>query len=363
MDFSQEPPHSTLLHIQAKEPFNAEPLASSLSEFPITPEDLVYCRNHGPVREFDEGKYTLAVKGLVKQEANLSMAQIKAGWRVKEVVATLQCAGIRRNEMGAIKKVNGVPWKDGVIANCKWGGIPLRDVLLHCGIQPTTDNEQLHVCFDSYATLCEDDTYYGASIPLERALDEAADVLIAFEMNGEMLSPDHGGPLRVIVPGYLGARWVKWVDTITVCAHESPNFYQQRDYKILPPEIDTKDKARDQWSKYPSMTVLPLNSIVGSAQRTPDGTVFVKGFASPGANGNIKRVELSIDEGATWREAKITYQEGRWSWTLWEASLESAEEHGVVYSRAVDEGGDVQPKDGGWNVRGVAYNAWGVGRW
>ena len=85
--------------------------------------------------------------------------------------------------MGAIKKVNGVPWKDGVIANCKWGGIRLRDLLLHCGIQDQADNNtQLHVCFSSYATLCEDDTYYGASIPLERALDEAADVLIAFEV-------------------------------------------------------------------------------------------------------------------------------------------------------------------------------------
>jgi sulfite oxidase len=85
--------------------------------------------------------------------------------------------------MGAHKKVNGVPWKDGVIANCKWGGIRLRDLLLHCGIQDQADNNtQLHVCFSSYATLCEDDTYYGASIPLERALDEAADVLIAFEV-------------------------------------------------------------------------------------------------------------------------------------------------------------------------------------
>ena len=87
--------------------------------------------------------------------------------------------------MGAIKKVNGVPWKDGVIANCKWGGIRLRDLLLHCGVQDVPDGTQLHVCFSSYATLCEDDTYYGASIPLERALDEAADVLIAFEVRTE----------------------------------------------------------------------------------------------------------------------------------------------------------------------------------
>jgi len=81
--------------------------------------------------------------------------------------------------MGAIKKVNGVSWKDGVIANCKWGGVSLRELILHCGVQP---GEGFHVCFSSYATLCEDDTYYGASIPLERALDESADVLLAYEV-------------------------------------------------------------------------------------------------------------------------------------------------------------------------------------
>jgi sulfite oxidase len=89
--------------------------------------------------------------------------------------------------MGAHKQVNGVPWRDGVIANCKWAGVPLRDVLLEAGIQQpnATIGEreaQLHVCFSSYATLCEDDKYYGASIPLERALDEDADVLIAYEV-------------------------------------------------------------------------------------------------------------------------------------------------------------------------------------
>ncbi|KAJ2920619.1 hypothetical protein H1R20_g16474, partial [Candolleomyces eurysporus] len=352
MDYSCEPVHSTLLNIQAKEPFNAEPTAAALVEFPITPEDLVYCRNHGPVREFDEDTYKLSISGLVKQEVKQSVRELKTNFATKEVVAALQCAGIRRNEMGAIKKVNGVPWKDGVIANCKWGGIRLRDLLLHCGLQDAPENTQLHVCFSSYATLCEDDTYYGASIPLERALDEASDVLIAFEMNDEILSPDHGGPLRVVVPGYLGARWVKWLDTIIICAHESPNFYQQRDYKILPPEIDTKDKARDEWSKYPSMTSLPLNSVIASVHHSSSpssssSTLLVKGYSTPGSTGNVKRVEITIDEGKTWHPATITYQQ----------------ETGTVYSRAIDEQGNAQPKESAWNVRGVAYNAWGIGRW
>lgn len=85
--------------------------------------------------------------------------------------------------MGAIKKVNGVPWSNGVVANCSWAGVPLRDVLMRCGVVvPQGSEHGMHVCFASYATICEDDSYYGASIPLETALSEDADVLIAYEV-------------------------------------------------------------------------------------------------------------------------------------------------------------------------------------
>lgn len=358
MDYTQEPVHSELLSIQAKEPFNAEPTAAALSEFPITPEDLVYCRNHGPVREFDEATYKVKVGGLVKTARVWTLSELKASFPKKEVVSVLQCAGIRRKEMGAIKKVNGVNWTDGVIANCKWGGIPLRDLLLSMGF---ASGSGFHVCFSSYATLCEDDGYYGASVPLDKALEE--DVLLAYEMNGEPLSPDHGGPLRVVVPGYLGARWVKWVDTIEITNEESPNYYQQRDYRILPPSIDTKEKAKSEWGKYPSMTALPLNSIVGSVVPLGRGAILAKGLAVPGATSNVKAVEVTVDDGATWVPAKITYQEGNWSWTLWEVEIEGVPEHGTLRSCAVDVQGNRQPREGVWNLRGVAYNAWGIGKW
>ncbi|KAG6816202.1 hypothetical protein H0H87_007751 [Tephrocybe sp. NHM501043] len=178
MDYSSEPSHSELLTIQGDQPFNAEAPVASLVEFNLTPEELVYCRNHGPVREFDDETYSIVIKGGVEKEQQWTVPKLKETFLTVQVVAALQCAGNRRNEMGAIKSVSGVGWDSGVIANCKWGGVRLRDVLGHAGVQQGNS----HVCFASYATLCQDDDYYGSSITLERAMDLNCDALLAFEL-------------------------------------------------------------------------------------------------------------------------------------------------------------------------------------
>ncbi|KAJ7127173.1 sulfite oxidase [Mycena epipterygia] len=367
MNYADEPQHSDLLLVQGTEPFNAEPPAAALVEFDRTPESLVYCRNHGPVLEYPEETYVLTVKDADAPPRRISMRDLRS-FPKADVVAVLQCAGNRRREMGAIKPVNGVAWADGVVANCKWGGVRLCDLLKRLGVQVSSN--YAHVCFASYATLCQDDEYYGASIPLKKAMTPEDDVLLAYEMNDETLSAAHGGPLRIVVPGYLGARWVKWVDTIILSPTESPNYYQQRDYKILPPEVDSKAAALPLWSKYPSMSSLPLNSVVASVtvSRMPSSgtmSIYVKGYALAGepSRGNVSAVEVSVDDGASWTPATITYQEGRWSWTLWELGINGVPATGTVYSRARDEVGGVQTREGTWNLRGVAFNAWGVNKW
>ena len=111
------------------------------------------------------------------------------------------------------------------------------------------------------------------------------------------------------------------------------------------------------------MTALPLNSVVAQIVRIADDTLYVKGYSTPGASGNVAARDVSTDAGVTWLPAKIIYQEGKWSWTLWEAEISCEAEHGTVHSRARDTAGNLQPQDGGWNFRGVAFNGWGVRGW
>lgn len=363
MDYTREVAHSDLLVVRGKEPFNAEPKASALVQFDITPDELVYCRNHGPVEDFDRDAHFLTIEGTPEGSSRYTMHELETRFPKHEVIAALQCAGNRRKEMSAMKKVNGILWDDGVVCNVKWGGVLLRDVLLDAGV----DIEgAAHVQFASHVTPCEDDSYYGVSIPIEKAMDPAGDVLLAWEMNDEYMSPDRGAPLRLVVPGYCGARWVKWLDSIRLSLDESPNYYQARDYRILPPEIESKAQAAAVWSKYPSITSLALNSVIGLAtfKKTSTGTSLrVRGYATPHIDARIVAVEVSIDEGEHWQPARITYQEGRWSWTLWEVTIENVGEHGTVYSRAIDEKGGMQQKECKWNLRGVAYNPWGTRSW
>jgi sulfite oxidase len=128
-------------------------------------------------------------------------------------------------------------------------------------------------------------------------------------------------------------------------------------------QVETPEAAREEWKKYPPLTSLPINSVVASILKISDTSILVKGYALPGSLGNIDTVEITVDDGKTWEPARITYQEGKWSWTLWEIYLNNVGGSGIVKSRAVDTNGTSQPKDSAWNFRGVAYNPWGVLSW
>jgi sulfite oxidase len=260
--------------------------------------------------------------------------------------------------------------------NCKWTGPLLADVLSKAGIALSKSDPQwkdAHVAFSCYQTPTQEDEFYGASVPLSRAMDPDSAIMLALEMNDAPLKPNHGAPVRIVAPGIAGARSVKWLDCVTVQMQESGSHYQQHDYKILPPEADTKEKAEEWWGRISALQDMPVNSVIGvpksgaRVERKSDGTVGVKGYALPsGADGPIVRVEVSGDGGVTWEDAELVREdkgsegELKWAWCLWRADVKTQKgKDGKIYSRATDRSGNTQESESEWNLRGVAYNGYG----
>lgn len=197
------------LVVRSARPMNAEPPRELLAGSVITPTELFYIRNHLPVPRLDPATHRVAVSGEGVQELELSVDDLRRRFRKHSVVATVQCSGNRRNEFYGVKEVKGLEWGGAAIGTAVWGGARLADVLRAAGLD-ASDPGVAHVQFQG-ADTDGAGVYYGASIPLHRALDPRGDVLLAYEMNGKPLTRDHGAPVRVVVPGTAGCRSVKWV--------------------------------------------------------------------------------------------------------------------------------------------------------
>ncbi|CAI6307837.1 unnamed protein product [Periconia digitata] len=367
------------LEYSVDEPLNREPELDKLISSFLTQHGQAYDRNHGPIPHISADIHRVGIYGLVKKELSLSISDLQS-LPQHTVICALQCAGNRRHTMRTkLKEVSGIDWFDGAVMNCAWTGPLLVDVLEKAGVDVSEEKRpDAHVAFSCFQTPTQEDEWYGASIPLSRALDPNASILLALEMNGGPLPANHGGPLRVVTPGIAGARSVKWLDRISVQMQESNNFYQRHDYKILPPQAETKEEADQWWDKVDALQDMPVNSVIAipSPETTvsldDEGLTEVKGYALPsGGDGPIVKVEVSGDEGKTWTEASLLkyddshtmfkgVAELKWAWALWTAKVRVEKGKGRrIWSKATDQSGNTQEKDVEWNYRGVAYNGYG----
>ncbi|XP_062561032.1 sulfite oxidase, mitochondrial isoform X1 [Armigeres subalbatus] len=362
-----EPKRHPILKATAQKPFNAEPPASILVDAFLTPTQFFYVRNHLPVPEVDIQEYELEID--IELTDNTKSKRLKYDDLRKlpqhSVVATIMCGGNRRGEMMQVKPIKGLSWGSSAVGNARWTGARLSDVLVAMGV---TSDETSHVHFEGL-DVDPTSTPYAASIPLSKAMDPRGDVILAYEMNGETLSRDHGYPIRVIVPGVVGSRNVKWLGRIVVSEEESGSHWQQKDYKSFSPNTDwdTVD-----FSTAPAIQYMPVTSAIcspasGDQLKAEDGFITVKGYAWSGGGQEIIRVDVTADGGETWIVADLDQVEkdtgrGRhWSWSLWTAKVPvKSGDKLEICSRAVDDNYNSQPETfkNIWNLRGVVGNAY-----
>lgn len=367
--FSKEPIRHPALIANSQQPFNAEtPPELAMDNF-ITPNELFFVRNHLPVPVIDEKDFRLEVQGDGVKGIKLSLKDLKSKFKSHKITATLQCAGNRRSQMNEAKPVKGLNWTSTAISNAEWEGVLLRDVLLHAGIDVNDpDSEIKHIQFEGL-DIDPTRTPYGASIPAYKVFDASNDVLLAYNMNGKPLPRDHGFPLRVVVPGVVGARNVKWLGKIVASKEESPSHWQQNDYKGFSPSIDWHNV---DFNSAPAIQESPVTSAIcmpksGTTIYESDEDVVVHGYAYSGGGRGIIRVDVSVDSGKTWHTAKLKQANQplnrMWSWTLWTAEIPIPEDHNgsiEVCCKAVDSSYNTQPEnvESIWNLRGVLNNSW-----
>jgi sulfite oxidase len=321
----------------------------------ITPNECFFVRNHGEVPPISPAEYRLTVDGLVEQPLSLSLADLQQHPRVTQVV-TLQCAGNRRRELETVAPIPGeLIWDTEAVSTAEWQGIPLTAVLGMAGVKP----EAKHIAFLGLDKVDEmgASSGFGGSIPLHAA----PAVLLADQMNGVPLPPEHGFPVRTIVPGYIGARSVKWLVCITLQSEPSHNYFQRHAYRHFPASVTAETV---DWSSGIMLGDLPVNSNFWlphtGAQFLAAQPFEVSGHAITGSGRTIERVEVSCDGGKSWQEAQLTTEAQPGAWRLWRARLRMPAGQYTLACRAWDSSASTQPErlESVYNFKGYMNNAY-----
>lgn len=368
--FKGDPDRDGGLVVLTSRPFNAESGEEGLREW-RTGSGVFYVRNHMWVPEIKPEQHKLVVEMLDGEEKEYSLEDLKSKFKETTITATLQCSGNRRKHMSEnARAATGLQWGVGAISNAVWTGVRLRDVLADAGLDvDELPEDAKHAQFVGAEA-------FGSSIPIETAVDRRGDVLLAYGMNGEPLPPDHGAPLRVLVPGTVAARSVKWLKKVVVSEDESPSQWQRRDYKCFGPNV----KGNPEWDEAPAIQEMPVQSAITRLRElsreydsdrsvlqgleTDKDWVIVEGYAWSGGGRKIIRVDVSADDGKSWHQADLLPDESlgskSWSWKRWQWVIPRTQAGGCFVVKAADEAGNSQPKEYEpyWNFRGNLTNSW-----
>lgn len=377
-----------LIRLTGSHPFNCEaPLSLLYDQGFITPHQLHYVRNHGAVPEVSDREaedWTISVEGMVENPMEIRLKEIMELEAITLPV-TFVCAGNRRGEQNQVRKGKGFNWGAGGVSTSLWTGTLLKNVIDLAGVS----SKARYVHFEGADAL--PNGHYGTSVRLEIVMDYHRAVMVAWKQNGLALSPDHGRPLRVVVPGMIGGRSIKWLKRIVLSDKPSDNWYHYYDNRVLPTMVtDEQARNEDNWWKderyciynlnVQSATVYPEHN--GRLNKSQEGTYTVKGYAYSGGGARIGRVEISLDRGRSWKLATIRYPEDEYEkygidelfggkvdlsrrylcfcWCFWSYEVPMSELTCAkdIVVRAMDENMAVQPRDMYWSLLSMVSNCW-----
>jgi nitrate reductase (NAD(P)H) len=386
------PRDSRLIRLTGIHPFNVEaPLSALYDEGFLTSTDLFYVRNHGAVPEVDDATipdWEFSIEGMVEHPIKMTLRDLMHDYPQITTPITLVCAGNRRKEQNQVRKSKGFSWGAAGVSTALWTGVAIHEVIRRA--KPKRGAR--YVCMEGADKL--PNGYYGTNVKLNWAMDPNRGIMLAYKQNGEMLRPDHGKPLRVVVPGQIGGRSVKWLKRLIVTTEYSDNWYHIYDNRVLPTMISPEQSANEpKWWTDERYAIYDLSTNSATAYPAhdeklsllgPPETYKVKGYAYGGGGRRVTRVEITLDKGKSWLLANITYHEDAYRehvdenqelfggtldmswretcfcWCFWDLDIPVSElkESSDIMVRAMDESMNVQPRDMYWSVLGMMNNPW-----
>jgi DMSO/TMAO reductase YedYZ molybdopterin-dependent catalytic subunit len=330
------------LMVLSTAPLNAEMQLSAQVGI-ITPTARFYVRNHFRVPRIDGDSWSLTVKGSVRHHLTLSLADLRR-LPSRSVIATLECAGNGRALLDP--SVPGEQWKLGAVSTAEWTGVPLVEVLDRAGVAATTREIVFRGADSGKAPSSNEPIRFERSLPIEPARNE--DVLLAYAMNGETLQPNHGFPLRLVVPRWYGMASVKWLAEIEASGEPFTGYFQTDRYVLVSPEAGSAGEP---------LREVRVRALITHPERgdvVRQGELVVRGFAWSG-RGDITGVE--VDAGHGWQTARLLDEPLPHAWRRWELMTRVAPGRVALRARARDSSSDTQPDRAAWNKLGYANNS------
>ena len=318
--------------------------------YPVTPVGMHYLLIHFDVPFIDPECYDLTVGGSVREPLRLTLRDLKARPAVTMPVA-MECSGNGRAHLSP--RAVSAPWREEAVGCAEWTGTPLAPILREAGV----DDGAVEIVFSGHDRGVDDGVEhdYERSLTVEEAMQE--DVILAWAMNGQDLPPQHGFPLRLVVPEWYGMASVKWLRSISAVEEPFEGIQQANKYLL---KTSAKDPGEPITRKKPHALMVPpgVPDYLTRLRHLAPGRVTVEGRAWSGF-GPVERVEFSADGGRTWEDAHLDEPPGPHAWSRWSAEWDATEPGEYeLRVRATDASGQTQPSEAEevWNYGGYCVN-------